>query len=842
MISPIALKRYRARRLDDHSWLKRLSVRKINSILSALRPAPRFQDLRIHQKVGLLLGITYPAFFFLFDMGCVDADTEYLSPTGWKHISKYKGGKVTQYDPDTKEATFVEPDAYIKKPCKWMYRFLTSRGGVDQKLSPEHRVLYANEQGNPYVDIAENIANVQERLALGWRGRFFSSFNIKTETCLDFTDAELRLQVAVIADGHFGRDSTNRCVIRIKKRRKKVRLRRLLQEANVEYRENDKVVPKGFSTFSFISPRHDKVFDEYYWGASRAQLEIIADEVRYWDGCERTDKPSVQFDTREKQSADFVQYAFCATNKTARLHKRIRENGDIDYTVVSREKAMLLYLRGITQEGEKTQPITKEPPTDGYKYCFSVPTGYLVLRRNGCVFLTGNSGKTALALRLVEYLTRIGKIKGIVVVLVPNDAAIWNWEDEIKKWTPKLPYRLLAESASKSKWRTLGAFKRGLVVVSYPGYRALVSELQKKPGAKHKHHVLSDTLTKKFNSRASAMIMDEITACKNSDKLTFKAVNTLSMAVPIRYGLTGRPFGRDPSVLWAQCFLVDHGETFSQSFSFFHEAYFKKKAASFGSTPKFSLTARGKRQVSEALRHRSLSYSVTECLDLPPLIPITRRVEFPPDAMLYYRKMVEALIQQKGNWREVKNVFLRMRQIASGFVGFIDDDTGARAHVEFKDNPKLDELIQIVVEEKPPEEKFVIFHEYNWTGQRICEELSRNKIRHGWLHGGTKNWIALKDQFNTDPKMEGLVVNWRKGGMSLNLQAASVSIFIESPVAPDQREQAERRTWRQGQKKHVRQYDILVKNSVDERIREFHKEGDSLMDALIRNPRKALGL
>jgi SNF2 family DNA or RNA helicase len=452
------------------------------------------------------------------------------------------------------------------------------------------------------------------------------------------------------------------------------------------------------------------------------------------------------------------------------------------------------------------------------------------------------SGKTALSLRLIEYLVRIGKVKGIAVVLVPNDAAIWNWEDEIKKWSPRTPYRLLTDSSSKDKWHTLGVFKNGIAVVSYPGYRSMISALEKSPKAKHAHRALSATLAKKFSNRAGAMVMDEITACKNPKSLTFKAVETLSKAVKFRYGLTGRPFGRDPAVLWAQCFLVDHGETFSQNFQFFHEAYFKKKKSKFGYGSTYSLSAKGKREVSQALKHRSLSYSVQECLELPPLIPITRKVEFPPDAMIYYRKMVEALIQQKGNWREIKNVFLRMRQIASGFVGMIDDDTGERAQIEFRHNPKIDELMNIIVEEKPENEKCVVFHEYNWTGQRICTELSRNKIRHGWLHGGTKNWVELKDRFNSDPNMEVLVVNWKKGGMALNLQAASVSCFIESPVAPDQREQCERRTWRGGQTKHVRQYDILVKNSVDERIRDFHKEGDDLMNALIRNPRKALGL
>jgi len=33
--------------------------------------------------------------------------------------------------------------------------------------------------------------------------------------------------------------------------------------------------------------------------------------------------------------------------------------------------------------------------TDGFKYCFTVPSGLLVLRRNGKIFITGNCGKSS---------------------------------------------------------------------------------------------------------------------------------------------------------------------------------------------------------------------------------------------------------------------------------------------------------------------------------------------------------------------------------------------------------------------------------------------------------------
>lgn len=43
--------------------------------------------------------------------------------------------------------------------------------------------------------------------------------------------------------------------------------------------------------------------------------------------------------------------------------------------------------------------VFEEYPTrDGFKYCFSVPSGFFLIRRNGNVVLTGNSGKSHLLL------------------------------------------------------------------------------------------------------------------------------------------------------------------------------------------------------------------------------------------------------------------------------------------------------------------------------------------------------------------------------------------------------------------------------------------------------------
>src|SRR5574344_1232533 len=49
-------------------------------------------------------------------------------------------------------------------------------------------------------------------------------------------------------------------------------------------------------------------------------------------------------------------------------------------------------------------PITKVVPSDGYKYCFTVPSHMLVLRRKDKIFITGNCGKTSSVMALLQMI------------------------------------------------------------------------------------------------------------------------------------------------------------------------------------------------------------------------------------------------------------------------------------------------------------------------------------------------------------------------------------------------------------------------------------------------------
>lgn len=341
--------------------------------------------------------------------GCVDCETEFFNGSEWKSIADYKDGEqVLQFDTATGEASLVHPLRYIKEPCSQMYHFETKRG-TNQTLSPEHRVLYYTRTNNGGYSHPKEMS-AEEMYQLQCEGKFHGYF--KTDFAyegrgLNLSDAEIKLMLAVICDGTFPSHHSEHakyCSIRLKKKRKKQALEAIFSECGIEphvLSEKD-----GYTRYSFQAPRKEKIFTADWYGCTSHQFQIICENILQWDGSHgkcgcRT------FSTSVKENADFVQFAFSARGQRATISVRDRrgqthkadnqkkyEYKSLEYTVcISRHNMVSMQW----DKRSENHPIPVEvTPSDGYKYCFTVPTHALVLRRNGRIFLTRNSGKTTL--------------------------------------------------------------------------------------------------------------------------------------------------------------------------------------------------------------------------------------------------------------------------------------------------------------------------------------------------------------------------------------------------------------------------------------------------------------
>ena len=342
--------------------------------------------------------------------GCVDAETEFFNGKCWKKISEYaEDDLVLQYNEDG-SANLVKPYRYINEPCDMMYHFET-KYGIDQTLTPDHRNVVISPKGKMHEFTTEEIKNMQENLATGFNYKFMSSFRYNGEG-IDLTDAEIKLMCAVICDGSFygkanrKQDSWNICRFHIKKERKKIRLREVFKECDLEWREKESTA-EGYTDFYIKAPRREKEFTEYWYNCSQHQLQIICDNILFWDGninYTKNGKIRRRFSTNVKTTAEFIQFAYSACNMRATINirdrrGRIRTVNGKDYVQTTLEYSVSITDRtnvGLSKPNDKgeTTKIESVIPSDGRKYCFTVPSNMLVLRRNNKIFITGNCGKT----------------------------------------------------------------------------------------------------------------------------------------------------------------------------------------------------------------------------------------------------------------------------------------------------------------------------------------------------------------------------------------------------------------------------------------------------------------
>lgn len=347
--------------------------------------------------------------------GCVDCNTEYFNGNEWRKISDYRSGdKVLQYNSDG-TAEMVYPLRYIKEPCDHMLYFKT-KYGVDQCVSDDHRIVYKSQKGKMHVKTAAEVKVENDSKNGGFKGLFLTSFNYGGEG-IDLSDAEIRLMCAVVCDGNFySKHDYNRiCCINIKKQRKKERLEMLLKEMNAVYetKQNNPKDPE-YLKYYFEAPRKEKSFGSFWYRCNKHQLEVFCDEICRWDGSEKNGRLS--FSSSVKETADFVQFAFSATGHRARvsIHDRSGQqyltNGKVYIRKSPEYNVSICDITKISIHNSYTKDnITDVVPEDGYKYCFTVPSSMLVLRREGCINITGNCGKTVTTKGIIRALESMDK-------------------------------------------------------------------------------------------------------------------------------------------------------------------------------------------------------------------------------------------------------------------------------------------------------------------------------------------------------------------------------------------------------------------------------------------------
>ena len=319
------------------------------------------------------------------DIGCLDKDTEFLSPTGWKKISEYDNEEIMMFDSVTGKAYFGLPNAYIKNPCDKFYHFHNSKN-LDQMFSAEHHMLVykgCKSKGIELIDInAEDF--VKQVNGLKKRDYYLAKTTFETsEPGLSYTNDQIRVFVMISADGRIRKlkNGSTYTELHFRKPRKIARSKELLDLVGVKY--NESVMANGSTVVSFSSAMFDTKDLTQFYRASIDQLKVLCDEVLRWDGTIDEKRNHKMYSSSVKINADLVQFAFSAigVRSTINCTEYKNENWNPCYYVIPTKNEFVSY-----------KDIDEVKSTDGFKYCFNTPTGAFVIRRNDKISVTGNCG------------------------------------------------------------------------------------------------------------------------------------------------------------------------------------------------------------------------------------------------------------------------------------------------------------------------------------------------------------------------------------------------------------------------------------------------------------------
>ena len=403
-------------------------------------------------------------------------------------------------------------------------------------------------------------------------------------------------------------------------------------------------------------------------------------------------------------------------------------------------------------------------------------------------------GKTLQAIALLSNLHEEKKKKSMVIM---PKSLIYNWENEIKKFSPKL--------------------KVGV----YYGINRDFSSLKKVDVILTTYGTIRNDIENLLEHKFDLLILDESQNIKNINSQTTKAV--LLLNAKKRVALSGTPIENNLLELYSLFRFLNPEmfgsvQRFTNSYILPIQKYsdtstieeLKKKIYPF-------LLRRVKKEVLEDLPDKIEKLVYVDMND--------EHRKFYEERRKYYYSLLEKNTSSQGNFDKffVLQAINELRHIVSS------------PELETKKiiSSKKEVLIENVIEAIENNHKVLVFVNYLSSIESICESLKENKIKYLKMTGQTKDRQNLVDKFQSDSRYKVFVMTLKTGGVGLNLVSAD-TIFIYDPWWNTTVEnQAIDRAYRLGQDKTVFAYKMIMRNTIEEKILKLQEIKNKLLDDLI---------
>ena len=403
-------------------------------------------------------------------------------------------------------------------------------------------------------------------------------------------------------------------------------------------------------------------------------------------------------------------------------------------------------------------------------------------------------GKTLQAIALLSKVHEEKKKKSMVIM---PKSLIYNWENEIKRFSPKL--------------------KVGI----YYGINRDFSSLKKVDIILTTYGTIRNDIENLLEQKFDLLVLDESQNIKNINSQTTKAV--LLLNAKKRVALSGTPIENNLLELYS-LFRFLNPEMFGSVQEFTNDYIVPIQKYSDTST-----IEELRKKIYPFLLRRVKKEVLADLPDkIEKLVYVDMNDEhrrFYEERRKYYYSLLEKNTSSQGNFDKffVLQAINELRHIVSS------------PELESKKiiSSKKEVLIENVIEAIENNHKVLVFVNYLSSIESICDSLKENKIKYLKMTGQTKDRQILVDKFQNDNRYKVFVMTLKTGGVGLNLVSAD-TIFIYDPWWNTTVEnQAIDRAYRLGQDKTVFAYKMIMRNTIEEKILKLQEIKNKLLDDLI---------
>ena len=414
----------------------------------------------------------------------------------------------------------------------------------------------------------------------------------------------------------------------------------------------------------------------------------------------------------------------------------------------------------------------------------------------GCLADDMGLGKTLQAITLLSYIYPSTQKPSLVVM---PKSLLQNWINELKTFNPNLTFYLYYENQ-----RDIEQFNNyNIILTTYAIVRNDIEKL--------KEHTF-DTI-----------ILDESQNIKNIDSKISKAVMLLK--AQHKFTLSGTPIENNLFELYSLFRFINRG-LFNSIADFKRDFVIPIQNESNENTAQIL-----KAKISPFLLRR-VKQDVLK--DLPPkqeqVVYIDMDKEhkkFYNQKRDYYRDILTQKIKQNGiesSRFDILSAFNDLRQIASA--------PELKSDNQIKSS-KIDSLFDLLEDIIANNHKVLIFANFLGSLDLISSKANELGIEHLLMTGSTKNRQELVDKFNKDNSIKLFLMTLKVGGVGLNLTSADYVFIFDPWWNKAAQNQAIDRAHRMGQQNTVFAYEMITKDTIEEKILELQTKKQDITDLII---------